>query len=1712
MNPKMSETNIPKENLEERKQLTPIVDSLRHDLSSEVVPVTEEKEEVNLTRNLRTIDKGNLLGGAPGRNSNKPNPERTRKAVREIYAKHPGIKTVITFETPGDYSGDPASINAEKEEWAKLGVTVIELRTEETDLLEFFKNEKNHKKIIEAFKALDKGTAFIHCTFGMHRAVAFTEIWRATRGINTKDAMNSNKDYNTSAGHIECRKQAQFIIKTFYDATQTKEQLQQKTSTSRTDMSAEVVPKTPDNLPVIEKPITHSAIDPENYYVTNLTEIEGNNGPNYRGGAPGRYTIIEDGKKMRIRTKENIERSVDKMFRDKKLHTVIFLERVNQIEKRRWLSHGVKVIELPANNFKNFAKKYPERMWEAFDAMNKQGGGAFVHCTYGSHRAVVFVELWRTSRGITDRSAALDRNTSFNRSQQETRKNAQTLIEYVKAEAKRRGISPASQDTIETTKEAPLTIQQTAEKVALIGDSIGVGISKAGIQNLFSKQHKVTAIRGNWTRKSGKTQSIERQLDTVDPSTTPYLVIQGGNNDLLNKIPPEKVVENLKFIYDKAISKGFKKVIVLTLPVHKEEKIRAKYAVNKNFEQKEIETNKLLEEMASRGEIEIYKLHDDYAPKDPNFDNISGDGVHFQSKGSKILAELIITEMRDRISGSQTTGALAGEVGVTLRTDGKDRPATTMVMDGKVIPIPGYEAPISAFSTTEHLSAESKQLQETLQKELEKISPTIREKDLETIKASTVKDLRFNVGLLNGDKEKVPEEMNRRLAQYTDTQSDGGLRINYMKFNELTGQDHEMGIGLGDIMPPQYTKIIVVTEGGYQRMGERGIVETSDGPRVGYRDTETGGYLATYTGDVIYVLDPPLTNSAKLAELLAQEKATRDKGEETYSESLSYGSSGGGYSSETLTETQIENLSSGELQENPNLKDRAINGLNKNIAKNRKFWDYSHISINGKNAQWQYDPSISEGANIYNYSKAVCQEHGMGGMISAVWGVISKETGGTFNPWTATNASSAAGLTQALSKKTWGSFIPRAKESKDPFVTEVMKGIHRKGQEFKCDYVGMRKGRKYYDRTAFDLETANISQEKDYLNYSRANPYLSVYHVIMGIKDNIKAYKQKSSITGVTDFNRLTVPDQLRLIYLSHHDGIAGGPAQLAFMRHLKNIGIDITNKEAVRAFVASNTPESEAALNILCKNQRNRIKHRATTSESGERKAFLRSWYGTCNGVVSEALGIKYTKTGLPTTRSESEMQQAKQQSPQQQPTQISMAGPDKIPLPKIDKTKFPGKTAILVLGNGPHPERNKFRARVGAEISLQMREAGLLPQLIFSGGTKTRKISEAQEQIDHLASIPKYRPLLTETENPVGREKLSGSTYENISNTIAHLREGGFQNVIVVSAEPGENHGRRGANNLRKRDKTMNITYWEPETPDINNNFIGPTNFAQPSEQNEPVQEVKSSVEEEKSEEEKLKLSTTELIQIFKSGNKEEIDKIIARHGYPSLEKIEEQLKGTPQGKFMENPEGVSNRIDGVDNQILLTFDICSDYSKEDTQNVVNFINNVTNKKPPVPVILFVTGNALNNQRIRDALTEAAKHPHISIQNHGFKHLPIGTAQGSKAPWGLKPTQNTKDAYYEMVKGAILTQSITGRKPKVFRASGLYMDTRGVKMANLLGFQVLGESVEYGEGRDPGKENTGEIVLRHAKKAKNIEFIDNVRARTQRGEIKPTLNPKLA
>ena len=1500
------------------------------------------------------------------------------------------------------------------------------------------------------------------------------------------------------------------------------------------------------NINVEEKKVNNFSVVDESgksheIKVSNPTYLESLTGAkNLRGGAPGRT----HGAKRNI---ESTEQAVDDIFKafeqqtGQPLKTVITFEEnsdsgfTNQIKKSeiaKWKAHGVEVIEMPVGeeeiaklffgaNPKLLSKgrgKYPDisgyfgdtlskhlkldpRVLKAFEALD--AGGAFIHCTFGMHRAVAFTEIWRAWRGL-DRRAKLYKNKNFDtsRGHRECRKQADKIIETFLY--KKTGTITAPKELLEGLErnaglESEVDKAERAAWHAKAAEKIKAPqlpvlndiISKRRVAK-FGYVSNMTRIEGG-NYRGGSPGILGKKNHTVDQVNKSVDILATTLN------PKIRTVIILNSEQHKAEAAAWKRHGVKVIYMHTYTEVFEDF--EKKYPEKMWEGFKALNEGGTfvhckHGShravayTELWRATRGIDRTKAMRENRSYNGGQRQMREN--TKNLIPRYLADSRGKNGLTGTYAGQIGNELAA-------------GAGFGGTGFEnmnLP-AAFTTTEHESKESNSLQEAIQKELYNISAEARIEDEKKLQEASIKDIRFNMDLLNEKSTEVHTEMIHRLGQYTTPQEDGGLRINYEKFNR-SGADHEMGIGLGDILPPKYSRVVIVTSSGSHKIGVRKIVTTSSGEsRVGYADEKSGGYLATYTGDVVYVVDPPLTDEAELKARLAEEKAAREAGKTSYrqtsSTNLSYAPSHVPFYDESDYEGEAN------LPENANLQQKAINGLNRKIE-GRKFWDYSRIKIKAGGVEWEYNPNTSEGENIYEYSRAVCRHHNMEGDLSIIWAIVSAETGGSFNPFSKNDHSAATGLGQPMAEGTWKGFIGGALKSRDPFIQKMLEGQKYKGIEYPNSGDRSPEGRRRAMITV-NLSTNPFPKSRDFLNYSRCNPYLNIYHTIMFTKNCKKSYKNRAGI----DVDKLNAYERARLLYLSHHDGPGGGPSMVKFLAHLKKKeGVNINDREEVIAFITNGTPAAKRALSILAKRQGPRVLRRALSTDPDVRASCMRSWYRTCIKVADAATGGigKSSRTASKNT--------------EQQPLQIgiSLANPKILESIRTMPTDYK-PDGILALGNKDDNE-SRERAEYAAEWALKTGAA-----FITTGGkvgrfNKKHGISEGQRAMAHIYSIPKYRPLFQNPTRPHGIEDASRNTQENMANSARYLVKQGYKKILIVSWEDKENHAKRGARNLAKALNNLGpagagieIRFYEPDQPNIAKSVYYTTGKRSKGAPKESAPKTSASFQPSESPDidknvspEKLepKLSTTELLQIFRSGNKEEIDRIIAQHGYPSLESIEKQLKNTPAGKFREDPEGVLRNIDATNKKILLTFDICSNYKGQGEKNALEFIDNIASKTPPVPVILFVTGNALSNPRIRKAIEKAARYEHISIQNHGYSHNPLGTAQGLTKPYGITPTSSIEEAYYEVVKGSILTQSITGQKPKFYRSSTLYADPRGVKLAGMLGLKTLGRTTD-GDHQEIGAEKPGNIVLRHAIKTTSVAFIENMRARIQKGEINPVV-----
>jgi len=251
------------------------------------------------------------------------------------------------------------------------------------------------------------------------------------------------------------------------------------------------------------------------------------------------------------------------------------------------------------------------------------------------------------------------------------------------------------------------------------------------------------------------------------------------------------------------------------------------------------------------------------------------------------------------------------------------------------------------------------------------------------------------------------------------------------------------------------------------------------------------------------------------------------------------------------------------------------------------------------------------------------------------------------------------------------------------------------------------------------------------------------------------------------------------------------------------------------------------------------------------------------------------------------------------------------------------------------------------------------------------------------------------------------------------------------------------------------------------------------------------------------KVVVTAEEVVRIFEKGTRKEKDELAKKLGYPTLEEVQKAYASIPEGKWQENQDITVKDFESgrQKNQFAITLDICADYGEEKTEIVVGVIDEAIKNR--IPVTLFVTGNALKNERIRAKIAEASTKPYINIGNHGLSHRPFASesidatdksgksGQGKK--WGQKITSSIEELYDETVGGAIAIQAITGKKSKYMRPGTLWTTEKGARIATeITGSQLINRSSHDGKNIDDaggskeptsvlGNVRAGDIFLGH-------------------------------
>jgi len=179
---------------------------------------------------------------------------------------------------------------------------------------------------------------------------------------------------------------------------------------------------------------------------------------------------------------------------------------------------------------------------------------------------------------------------------------------------------------------------------------------------------------------------------------------------------------------------------------------------------------------------------------------------------------------------------------------------------------------------------------------------------------------------------------------------------------------------------------------------------------------------------------------------------------------------------------------------------------------------------------------------------------------------------------------------------------------------------------------------------------------------------------------------------------------------------------------------------------------------------------------------------------------------------------------------------------------------------------------------------------------------------------------------------------------------------------------------------------------------------------------------------------------------------------HALESLkQRISARFSGRIPSQWGEHVPGVRTRLATDEKVIALTLDACGSAGGKGVD--ARLIEFLTQKR--IPATLFI------NARWIDANPELfrrlAANPLFEIANHGLRHKPASV--NGRSIYGIQCTRDAGDLVEEIELNARKIETITGKRPKLYRSGTAYYDEVAVEISaelrqEVAGFSVLGDA----------------------------------------------------
>jgi peptidoglycan/xylan/chitin deacetylase (PgdA/CDA1 family) len=186
---------------------------------------------------------------------------------------------------------------------------------------------------------------------------------------------------------------------------------------------------------------------------------------------------------------------------------------------------------------------------------------------------------------------------------------------------------------------------------------------------------------------------------------------------------------------------------------------------------------------------------------------------------------------------------------------------------------------------------------------------------------------------------------------------------------------------------------------------------------------------------------------------------------------------------------------------------------------------------------------------------------------------------------------------------------------------------------------------------------------------------------------------------------------------------------------------------------------------------------------------------------------------------------------------------------------------------------------------------------------------------------------------------------------------------------------------------------------------------------------------------------------------------------------ERMISRFHGKIPQEWGERVRGVKTKLNTDQKVLALTFDACG--GPKGSSYDVMLINYLRSEK--IPATLFISGKWIDANP--DIFQQLAKNPLFEVENHGLNHKSCSV--NGRSVRGKEGTKGVGEVFDEIEQNAIKIQTLTGAKPKYYRPAAAACDEICVKIANVLGYEVVNFSVLGDAGATYSKKQVKEALL---------------------------------